>query len=126
MQPKPRDQRLRARVPGEPKPVHPHATIRKSKARQRLLRHSWPGAVAPNNGRRLKIIKLNIGNLAAFGLTLRKKRKRDMIHQPAQLAGYLIPRAFFAARRRSWRITTQEKDQGVTLEDIYVGNMRPS
>ncbi len=70
----------------------------------------------------LKIIKLNIGNLAAFGFDAPEEIQLDMIRNLPNAAGYSDSKGIFAARKAIMHYTQQKQIKGVTLEDIYVGN----
>ena len=69
-----------------------------------------------------KIIKLNIGNLAAFGFDAPEEIQLDMIRNLPNAAGYSDSKGIFAARKAIMHYTQQKHIKGVTLEDIYVGN----
>lgn len=69
-----------------------------------------------------KIIKLNIGNLAAFGFDAPEEIQLDMIRNMPNAAGYSDSKGIFAARKAIMQYTQQQQIKGVTLEDIYVGN----
>ncbi len=69
-----------------------------------------------------KIIKLNIGNLAAFGFDAPEEIQLDMIRNLPNAAGYSDSKGIFAARKAIMHYTQQKQIRGVTLEDIYVGN----
>ena len=69
-----------------------------------------------------KIIKLNIGNLAAFGFDSPEEIQQDMIRNLPNAAGYTDSKGIFAARKAIMHYTQQKGIKGVTLEDIYVGN----
>jgi len=69
-----------------------------------------------------KIIKLNIGNLAAFGFDSPEEVQLDMIRNLPNAAGYSDSKGIFAARKAVMHYTQQKQIKGVTLEDIYIGN----
>jgi alanine-synthesizing transaminase len=69
-----------------------------------------------------KIIKLNIGNLAPFGFDAPEEIQQDMIHHLPSSAGYSDSKGIFAARKAVMHYTQELGVQGVTLEDIYMGN----
>ncbi|WP_263771780.1 pyridoxal phosphate-dependent aminotransferase [Propionivibrio soli] len=69
-----------------------------------------------------KIIKLNIGNLAAFGFDSPEEIQLDMIRNLPNAAGYSDSKGIFAARKAVMHYTQQKGIKGVTLEDIYIGN----
>ena len=69
-----------------------------------------------------KIIKLNIGNLAPFGFEPPEEIVADMIRNLPDSAGYSDSKGIFAARKAVMHYSQQQGVQGVTLEDIYLGN----
>lgn len=69
-----------------------------------------------------KIIKLNIGNLAVFGFDAPEEIQQDMIRNLGNSAGYSDSKGIFAARKAVMHYTQQQGIQGVTLDDIYLGN----
>jgi len=69
-----------------------------------------------------KIIKLNIGNLAAFGFDSPEEIQQDIIRNLPNAAGYTDSKGIFAARKAIMHYTQQKGIKGVTLDDIYVGN----
>ncbi|MDY7548188.1 pyridoxal phosphate-dependent aminotransferase [Glaciimonas sp. Gout2] len=69
-----------------------------------------------------KIIKLNIGNLAVFGFEPPDEIVQDMIRNMGNAAGYTDSKGMFAPRKSVMHYTQQKKIQGVTIEDIYLGN----
>jgi len=69
-----------------------------------------------------KIIKLNIGNLAAFGFDAPEEIQQDMIHNLPNSAGYSDARGILPARRAVVQYAQQQGIQGITLEDIFLGN----
>jgi alanine-synthesizing transaminase len=71
-----------------------------------------------------KIIKLNIGNIAAFGLEPPDEIVQDMIRNiPSQIAaGYTDSKGLFAPRKAVMHYTQQQKIPGVTVDDVYLGN----
>lgn len=69
-----------------------------------------------------KIIKLNIGNVAAFGLTPPDEIIQDMIRNLPDAAGYTDSKGLFAPRKAIMQYTQQKNITGVTVEDIYIGN----
>ncbi|MEE1653084.1 pyridoxal phosphate-dependent aminotransferase [Brachymonas sp. G13] len=69
-----------------------------------------------------KIIKLNIGNLAPFGFEPPEEIVADMIRNLPESAGYSDSKGIFAARKAVMHYSQQQGVQGVTLEDIYLGN----
>ena len=69
-----------------------------------------------------KIIKLNIGNLAAFGFDSPEEIQQDMIRNLPLAAGYSDSKGIFSARKAVMHYTQQKHIRGVTIEDIYIGN----
>ncbi len=69
-----------------------------------------------------RIIKLNIGNLAPFGLDAPDEVRQDVIMNMPNASGYSDSKGLFAARKAIMHYTQDKKIAGVTLEDIYIGN----
>lgn len=71
-----------------------------------------------------KIIKLNIGNIAAFGLEPPDEIVQDMIRNlPSQVAaGYTDSKGLFAPRKAVVHYTQEKKIAGVGIDDVYLGN----
>ncbi len=69
-----------------------------------------------------KIIKLNIGNLAAFGFDAPDEIVQDMIRNMANSSGYTDSKGLFAPRKSVMHYTQEKKIAGVTIDDIYLGN----
>ena len=69
-----------------------------------------------------KIIKLNIGNLAPFGFEPPEEIVQDMIRNLPDSAGYSDSKGIFSARKAVMHYTQQQGIQGVTIDDIYLGN----
>ena len=69
-----------------------------------------------------RIIKLNIGNLGAFGFDSPEEIQQDMIRNLPNAAGYTDSKGIFAARKAVMHYTQQKNIKGVTIEDIYLGN----
>ncbi|MDO9596751.1 MAG: pyridoxal phosphate-dependent aminotransferase [Azoarcus sp.] len=69
-----------------------------------------------------KIIKLNIGNLAAFGFDSPEEIQMDMIRNLPNSAGYSDSKGIFSARKAVMHYTQQKNIKGVDIEDIYLGN----
>jgi alanine-synthesizing transaminase len=69
-----------------------------------------------------KIVKLNIGNLAAFGFDAPEEIQQDMILNLPNAAGYTDSKGIFSARKAVMHYTQQKHIKGVTIEDIYIGN----
>ena len=71
-----------------------------------------------------RIIKLNIGNVAAFGVMPPDEIVQDMIHNlPSQVAaGYTDSKGLFAPRKAVMHYTQEKGIAGVTVDDITLGN----
>jgi alanine-synthesizing transaminase len=71
-----------------------------------------------------KIIKLNIGNVAAFGLEPPDEIVQDMIRNlPSPVAaGYTDSKGLFAPRKAVVHYTQQKNVAGVSVDDVYLGN----
>ncbi|MEK8027246.1 pyridoxal phosphate-dependent aminotransferase [Pseudaquabacterium rugosum] len=71
-----------------------------------------------------KIIKLNIGNIAAFGLEPPDEIVQDMIRNlPSQTAaGYTDSKGLFAPRKSVVHYCQEKRIAGVTVDDVYLGN----
>ena len=69
-----------------------------------------------------KIIKLNIGNMAPFGFDAPEEIQQDMIRNLPDSADYSDSKGIFAARKAVMHYTQQQGIEGVTLDDIYLGN----
>ena len=69
-----------------------------------------------------KIIKLNIGNLAVFGLEPPDEIVQDMIRNLAHAAGYTDSKGLFAPRKSVVHYTQEKNISGVSVDDVYLGN----
>ena len=69
-----------------------------------------------------RIIKLNIGNIAAFGLQPPDEIVQDMIRSLPDAAGYTDSKGLFAPRKAVMHYTQEKQVAGVTVDDIYLGN----
>ena len=71
-----------------------------------------------------KIIKLNIGNVAAFGLMPPDEIVMDMIRNlhTETAAGYTDSKGLFAPRKAVVHYTQEKHVAGVTVDDVYLGN----
>jgi alanine-synthesizing transaminase len=69
-----------------------------------------------------KIIKLNIGNLAVFGLEPPDEIVQDMIRNMPHSAGYTDSKGLFAPRKSIVHYTQQKQVRGVTVDDVFLGN----
>jgi alanine-synthesizing transaminase len=68
------------------------------------------------------IIKLNIGNLAVFGLEPPDEIVQDMIRNLPHSAGYTDSKGLFAPRRAVVHYTQEKRIGHVTVDDVYLGN----
>ncbi|ALT77775.1 pyridoxal phosphate-dependent aminotransferase [Paucibacter sp. KCTC 42545] len=69
-----------------------------------------------------KIIKLNIGNVAAFGLEPPDEIVQDMIRNLPAAAGYTDSKGLFAPRKAVVHYCQEKQIRGVTIDDVYLGN----
>ena len=69
-----------------------------------------------------KIIQLNIGNVAAFGLMPPDEIVQDMIRNLPDAAGYTDSKGLFAPRKSVVHYTQEKGVKGVTVDDVYLGN----
>jgi alanine-synthesizing transaminase len=69
-----------------------------------------------------KIIRLNIGNLAVFGLEPPDEIVQDMIRNMPHAAGYTDSKGLFAPRKAVVHYTQEKRIAGVTVDDVYLGN----
>lgn len=68
------------------------------------------------------IIKLNIGNLAAFGFDPPDEIVQDMIRNLPAAAGYTDSKGLFAPRKSVVHYSQQKHIADVSVDDIYLGN----
>jgi len=68
------------------------------------------------------IIKLNIGNLAVFGLEPPDEIVQDMIRNLPHSAGYTDSKGLFAPRKAVVHYTQQKHIAGVSVDDVFLGN----
>ena len=69
-----------------------------------------------------RIIKLNIGNIAAFGIEPPDEIVQDMIRNLPHSAGYTDSKGLFAPRKAVVHYTQEKRVSGVTVDDVYLGN----
>ncbi|MBV1775208.1 pyridoxal phosphate-dependent aminotransferase [Burkholderiaceae bacterium DAT-1] len=69
-----------------------------------------------------RIVKLNIGNLAVFGFDAPEEIVQDVIHNLPNAAGYVDSKGLFSARKAVMHEAQRKGINGVTLEDIFIGN----
>jgi len=68
------------------------------------------------------IIKLNIGNLAVFGLEPPDEIVQDMIRNLPNTAGYTDSKGLFAPRKSIVHYCQEKQISGVAVDDVYLGN----
>ncbi len=68
------------------------------------------------------IMKLNIGNLAAFGFEPPDDIVQDMIRNLPHTAGYTDSKGMFAPRRAVVNYCQEKGIGGVSVDDVYLGN----
>lgn len=68
------------------------------------------------------IIKLNIGNLAAFGFDPPDEIIQDMIRNLPSAAGYTDSKGLFAPRKSVVHYSQQKQIEDVSVDDVYLGN----
>jgi alanine-synthesizing transaminase len=69
-----------------------------------------------------KIIKLNIGNIAAFGIEPPEEIVQDMIRNLPAAAGYTDSKGLFAPRKAVVHYCQEKGIRGVSVDDVYLGN----
>lgn len=69
-----------------------------------------------------KVIKLNIGNLAVFGLEPPEEIVQDMIRNLPHSAGYTDSKGLFAPRKAVVHYMQEKLVRGVTVDDVFLGN----
>ncbi|MBV8605473.1 MAG: pyridoxal phosphate-dependent aminotransferase [Pelomonas sp.] len=69
-----------------------------------------------------KIIKLNIGNVAAFGLEPPDEIVQDMIRNLSTASGYTDSKGLFAPRKAIVHYSQEKGVKGVSVDDVYLGN----
>ncbi len=70
----------------------------------------------------LRIIKLNIGNPAPFGLFAPDEIIHDMVLNIREAQGYSDSKGMFSARKAIMQDCQRRHIPGVEIEDIYIGN----
>jgi alanine-synthesizing transaminase len=68
------------------------------------------------------IIKLNIGNVAAFGFEPPDEIVQDIIRNVSSASGYTDSKGLFAPRRAVVHYMQEKQVRGVTVDDVYLGN----
>lgn len=69
-----------------------------------------------------RILKLNIGNPAAFGFEAPEEILQDVIRNLPTAQGYSDSKGLFSARKAIMQYYQQMNVEGVGIEDIYLGN----
>ena len=69
-----------------------------------------------------RIIKLNIGNPAAFGFEVPEEIQLDVIRNMGEAGGYTDSKGLFAPRKAIMHYTQSKHIAGVTVDDIIIGN----
>ncbi len=69
-----------------------------------------------------RVMKLNIGNPAAFGFHAPEEIIQDVIHNISMADGYCESRGLFPARKAVMQESQIRGIPGVTINDIYMGN----
>jgi alanine-synthesizing transaminase len=69
-----------------------------------------------------QILKLNIGNPAAFGFNAPDEILYDVIHNLANAQGYSDSKGLYSARKAVMQECQRLKISGVDVDDIYLGN----
>ena len=69
-----------------------------------------------------RILKLNIGNPAPFGFEAPEEILQDVIRNLPTAQGYSDSKGLFSARKAVMQYYQQKQVEGVTIEDIYLGN----
>ena len=69
-----------------------------------------------------EIVSLNIGNLAAFGFRTPETLRRAIIENLAEADGYCHPQGIFPARESIVMQQQSRGVQGVTAENVFIGN----
>lgn len=69
-----------------------------------------------------EVIKLNIGNPAAFGFRTPETMRLAIIENLAQAEGYCHQKGIFPAREAVVMDTQARGVRGVTVEDVFIGN----
>lgn len=69
-----------------------------------------------------RILKLNIGNPAPFGFDTPEEVIQDMIANLSKAQGYSDSQGVFAARKSVMHYSQRRGIEGVTIDDVYLGN----
>lgn len=69
-----------------------------------------------------KVIKMNIGNPAAFGFEAPDEITQDVIRNMSQASGYTESHGFFAPRKSIMHYAQEKQIKDVDVDDIIIGN----
>lgn len=69
-----------------------------------------------------RLIKLNIGNLAPFGFEAPEEIVQDIMRNLDNAQGYCASQGLFSARKAVMQDTQRQGVEGVSIDDIYLGN----
>ncbi|MAL98605.1 pyridoxal phosphate-dependent aminotransferase [Hydrocarboniclastica marina] len=69
-----------------------------------------------------RILKLNIGNPAPFGLDVPEEIQQDVIYNLPLAQGYCESKGLFSGRKAVMHYCQQRGIDGVNIEDIFLGN----
>jgi alanine-synthesizing transaminase len=69
-----------------------------------------------------RILKLNVGNPAPFDLKAPDEILQDVIHQLPNAEGYSDSKGIYSARKAVMQYCQQKGINGVSIDDIYLGN----
>lgn len=69
-----------------------------------------------------RVLKLNIGNPAPFGFEAPEEILQDVIRNLPTAQGYSDSKGLFSARKAVMQYYQEMQVEGVTIEDIYLGN----
>ncbi len=69
-----------------------------------------------------RIIKLNIGNPAAFGFEVPEEIQLDVMRNMSKAGGYTDSKGLFEPRKAIMHYTQSKNIAGVTVDDIIIGN----
>ncbi|QTH71767.1 pyridoxal phosphate-dependent aminotransferase [Pseudoalteromonas xiamenensis] len=70
----------------------------------------------------LKVLKLNIGNPAAFGFDMPEDMHRDIIRNLYSAQGYCDSKGLYSARVAVYQHYQQKKLPNISVDNIYIGN----
>src|SRR4051812_41560960 len=70
----------------------------------------------------IQVMKLNIGNIAAFGIEPPPDMVEDIIRDLPKFAGYTDSKGLVASREAVMRYAGEKGISGVSVDDIYLGN----